>query len=80
MVGIADNRPPDDERLLVRRAIKGDGEAFGELYERYLDAIYRYLYFRIGNEVAVEDLTEEVFVRAWESLPRYKIGKHPFKS
>ena len=80
MVGIADNRPPDDERLLVRRAIKGDGEAFGELYERYLDAIYRYLYFRIGNEVLVEDLTEEVFVRAWESLPRYKVSKYPFKS
>ena len=80
MAEIAGNRSPDDERLLIRRAIKGDGEAFGELYERYLNAIYRYLYFRIGNKVLVEDLTEEVFLRAWESLPRYKISKHPFKS
>lgn len=46
----------------------------------YLDAIYRYLYFRVGNEAQAEDMTEEVFVRAWEALPRYRPGKHPFKS
>ena len=80
MAAIAEKQPPDDESELVRRAIKGDAEAFGSLYERYLDAIYRYLYFRMGEKSLVEDLTEEVFVRAWESLPRYKMSKHPFKS
>ena len=80
MAGRADNRPPDDEQALVRQAVRGDGEAFGVLYERYLDAIYRYLYFRVGDEVQAEDLTEVVFLRAWEALPRYKPGKHPFKS
>ncbi len=50
------------------------------LYARYMDPIYRYIYFRISEAVEAEDLTEEVFVRAWEALPQYQHGKHPFKS
>jgi RNA polymerase sigma-70 factor (ECF subfamily) len=55
---------------LVGRAVRGDREAFGDLYERYLDEIYRYLYFRVADEVEVEDMTEMVFLKAWEVLPR----------
>jgi RNA polymerase sigma-70 factor (ECF subfamily) len=80
MVGFTKNEPPPGEQRLVRKAVRGDGEAFGVLYERYLDAIYRCLYFRVVDKDHVEDLTEEVFVKAWESLPRYKPGQYPFKS
>ena len=73
--------PPDPALdKLIRQAVKGDGEAFGELYARHLDAIYRYVRFRIINEADAEDMTEEVFVKAWEALPAYRIGEHPFTS
>lgn len=80
MVGAADEQRAVDEQVLVKQAVGGDGDAFGELYERHLDAIYRYLYFRVGDEAQAEDMTEEVFVRAWEALPSYKPGQHPFTS
>lgn len=76
------SKPPDrdSEKKTVLRAIKGDAEAFGALYTEHLDAIYRYIYFRVGDSVEAEDLTEEVFVKAWEALPGYKVMQYPFKS
>ena len=68
----------DDERVPVRRAIAGDVDAFGCLYTRHMHAIYRYLFLRVGDEQLAEDLTEEVFVRVQEALPRYKPGPYPF--
>ena len=58
----------DDD--LIQRAVQGDKEAFGMLYERYLAPIYRYCYFRVGSPLEAEDLTEATFLKAWESLPR----------
>jgi len=69
-----------DEEALVRRSLAGDSEAFGRLYERHLDAIFRYIFFRVSDTELAEELTEEVFVRAWEALPRYRRGKDPFSS
>jgi RNA polymerase sigma-70 factor (TIGR02952 family) len=64
--------PAHDEADLVRRAREGDTRAFGMLYEYYLDPIYRYIYYRIGSHPDAEDLTEQVFIKAWEALPRYQ--------
>ena len=69
-----------DENQLLQQAQEGDAEAFGVLYARYLDPIYRYVYYRVDSMETAEDLTEEVFVRAWEALPGYEIRKYPFKS
>lgn len=63
-----DEIPSDSD--LVARAARGDREAFGDLYERYLDEIYRYLTYRFADEAEVEDMTEMVFLKAWEVLPR----------
>lgn len=60
------------ERDLILRAAHGDKVAFGSLYETYLEAIYRYIHYRISHEQEAEDLTEEVFLRAWKTLPRMK--------
>lgn len=68
------------DSTLVELAIAGDTDAFGELYSRHLDAIYRYIYFRIGDVHDAEDLTEMTFLRAWESLPSYKSQGSPFTS
>lgn len=69
-----------DDSSLIKQAIDGDSEAFGVLYVRHMDAIYRYIFYRVGQEVDAEDLTEEVFIRAWEALPNYQIGQFPFTS
>lgn len=66
----------DDEQQLVELAAAGDSSAFGVLYERYLDAIYRYIYFRVENEAETEDLTEETFVKAWEALPKFNYREY----
>lgn len=70
---------PDEDRC-VELAIAGDSEAFGELYVRHLDAIYRYVYFRVGEKEDAEDLTEQVFLNAWEALPGYRRSGSPFSS
>ncbi|MFI6481408.1 sigma-70 family RNA polymerase sigma factor [Nonomuraea sp. NPDC050663] len=54
----------DELRTLVLRAKTGDSDAFGTLYDRYLDLVYRYIYFRVGSHPLAEDLTSETFLRA----------------
>ncbi len=66
------------EEELVQKACSGNREAFGELYDRFVDRIYRYIYFRITDEPTAEDLTSRVFLKAWENLPRYRATATPF--
>ena len=49
---------------LVERAQAGDADAFGELYDRYVDQVYRYIAYRVGSTQLAEDLTSETFLRA----------------
>jgi len=65
-------RSQEPEAGLTRRAVAGDAEAFGILYDRYVDAVYRYVYYRVRNEAEAEDLTSEVFFRALRAMPRYQ--------
>ena len=68
------------ERDVVSREIKGDGEAFAQLYEEHFDRIYRYVYLKVGNQAEAEDLTQEVFVKALEAIGSYKWRDLPFAS
>lgn len=70
--------PSSNEAKLIQRACRGDRRAFGELYERHLHGVYRYIYYRLGNIHEAEDLTETVFLKAWEALPRYQATQAPF--
>jgi RNA polymerase sigma-70 factor (ECF subfamily) len=63
---------------LVAAAKGGDAAAFGELYERYRDPIYRYCLARTGSAADAEDLTADVFVKALRSLDRYEDRGAPF--
>jgi RNA polymerase sigma-70 factor (ECF subfamily) len=49
---------------LVHRAQGGDTSAFGKLYGRYVDIVYRYVLFRVGDHELAEDVTSETFLRA----------------
>lgn len=57
-----------DEGNLVLRAQKGDQLAFEVLYERYNDRICRYLSRMVGDDGIGCELTQEVFLKAWEAL------------
>ncbi|WP_329518585.1 ECF subfamily RNA polymerase sigma factor, BldN family [Spirillospora sp. NBC_01491] len=51
-------------KALVLRARDGDADAFGRLYDHYVDLVYRYVYYRVGAHALAEDLTSETFLRA----------------
>jgi RNA polymerase sigma-70 factor, ECF subfamily len=70
--------PLPEETTLVRQAKAGDSEAFTRLYDGYVERVYRYIYFRISDDIATEDLVSQVFLKAWQNLDRYKIGGSPY--
>lgn len=65
---------------LVARAQSGESDAFGVLYERYVEQIYRYVRSRVTLKRDAEDLTESVFVRSYEALDRYEERGHPYSA
>lgn len=69
-----------DIHALVERAVRRDAEAFGALYDAYLDPIYRYLYYRLGNQSETEDLCEQVFLKAWQAIGRFRWQGKPFSA
>jgi RNA polymerase sigma-70 factor (ECF subfamily) len=62
--GVPGEVGPGDVWNMVRRAQDGDAEAFAEIYDRYVDTVFRYIYFRVGSRPLAEDLTSETFLRA----------------
>jgi len=69
-----------DEQNLVNRAQHGDKEAFTELYEAYFDKLYRYVLVRIGNKAEAEDMTQQVFVKAYKSISSFRWKGVPFSA
>jgi RNA polymerase sigma-70 factor (ECF subfamily) len=70
----------DAVRRLVDRAKVGDAEAFGGLYDRFQPEIVRYLTHRTRDADAAEDLAQQVFLKAWQAIPRYEDRGVPFKA
>ena len=70
----------DDEEIagLVAAAQGGDPEAFGSLFDHYHGPVYRYVAARVRRPSDAEDLTQHVFVKALEALPRYEARGVPF--
>ena len=68
-----------EELILIERA-KTDNEAFGQLYERYVDRIYNYVYYRTGNAADAEDLTARIFERAINHIGNYRDQGVPFSA
>jgi RNA polymerase sigma-70 factor (ECF subfamily) len=56
---------------LVRQAQSGDADAFGSLYDRYVDLVYRYVYYRVGSLALAEDLVSETFLRALRRIDSF---------
>ncbi|MHB1342492.1 MAG: RNA polymerase sigma factor [Coriobacteriia bacterium] len=63
---------------LIARAVAGDAYAFGKLYDSYVDRIYAYVRSRITSPHDAEDVTETVFLKAWEAISSYDDRGLPF--
>ena len=57
---------------VIDRARNGDAAAFGEIYDTHVDSVYRYLLYRVREPSDAEDLTSEVFTRAFANVHRYR--------
>jgi RNA polymerase sigma-70 factor (ECF subfamily) len=72
-----ERRVDDDEAALVAAA-QADPAAFDVLYQRYLARVYRYLRAHVGSDDEAADLTQQVFLKALDALPRYRPRGAPF--
>ena len=68
------------EEVALINAAKTDPEAFGLLYERYVERIYNYIYFRVGGAGDAEDLTAKVFFKALRNIGGYRHMGLPFSA
>jgi RNA polymerase sigma-70 factor (ECF subfamily) len=67
----------DDEVKLIQQAKQGDPAAFAEIYEQCQPAIYRYIFYQVGDAASAEDLTSEVFVRLVDKIDRFTYRGRP---
>lgn len=70
-----ESTPFDDDAVSIAES-KSNPAAFAVLYDRYVQVIYRYLYYRTGSTPEAEDLTSQTFLAALEGLPRYRHEGH----
>jgi RNA polymerase sigma-70 factor (ECF subfamily) len=70
----------NNEAEILELALQGDKDAFGVLYERYVERIYNYVYYRTGNVHEAEDLTARVFYRALHHIRNYTDRGVPFSA
>jgi RNA polymerase sigma-70 factor (ECF subfamily) len=62
------SNPLQDKLLLYRVRTKKDPEAFGRIYDLYARRIYRFVYFKVSSVEEAQDLTADVFLKAWSYL------------
>lgn len=67
-----------NEIIWISLSQLGNREMFAHLYEKYVERIYRYIYCRVTDNMLAEDITSQVFLKAWEKLNSYELGLSPF--
>src|SRR3989338_7090137 len=60
------------EKIALLRLRQGDTEAFGFIYDTYIEKIYRYIYFRVSDTGLAHDISQEVFLQTWEYVAANK--------
>ncbi len=65
-------RPAAIDLALVEASQAGDEQAFGELYDIWADKVYRFIYLKLRQPAVAEDLTADVFLKAWQYLHQYR--------
>jgi RNA polymerase sigma-70 factor (ECF subfamily) len=68
-----------EDTILIKRYLEGEEEVLPLLIERYLKAVYNFVYRYTGNRMDAEDLTQEIFVKMWSSLKKFD-WRYDFRS
>jgi RNA polymerase sigma-70 factor, ECF subfamily len=74
------NSPESETIAAVKEAIEGDVQAYGRLYSLYVDRIFRYVFYQVGDKMTAEDITEEVFLKSWKSISSCRGKEHTFSA
>lgn len=70
-----------EDRILIEKAKKGDNEAFGHIYKKYFQKVYRYCRINLKNEELAKDICQESFVKAYKKLKSFSTdGQWSFQS
>lgn len=78
--GGAVGAPEGELRRLLQASSQGDAEAFGQVYDLFLNRVFRYILYMIGNWSDAEDMTEETFAKAWQRLGSFRGEEQAFKT
>lgn len=70
----------EEDRKLIERFKTEPRESFAALYEKYADRIYAFVLRRIGNDQEAQDLTAQVFLKAYEKLSGFQFQGYPFSA
>lgn len=70
----------EDEQKLIKKAKDGEVDAFGLLYDHYLPKIFRFVLLKVSHREEAEDLTHQVFLKAWENIDQYDFKGYSFGS
>lgn len=71
---------PTEEKWLGERVTRGDREAFGRLYDAYVEPLYRFVYYKTHHTETAEDLTALIFTKALERTATFAVDKSSFKT
>jgi len=69
-----------DITSLIAQAQSGDAKAFGDLYDIFAQRIFRYIFMKVKNREQAEDILQEVFVKSWKALPKFKLENSNFSA
>ncbi len=83
LLDVKDDEPPATGGTVIdgtlRRAMARDQSAFGALYEAHVERIHRHVRYRVTDPNTAEDITAQVFLRAWQAIDRYRpVEGRPF--
>ena len=69
-----------EEQKLLSKIQNGDSEAFGKIYDKYAEKIYRFVWIKVNSREQAQDLTSEVFLKGWRYLTKNGIKKVKVKN
>jgi RNA polymerase sigma factor (sigma-70 family) len=68
-----------DQELVVQ-TVEGESAAYGCLYDRYVDQVYRYIFFKVNDRQDAEDITEAAFIKTLETITQRQTTITSFKA
>ncbi len=69
-----------EEESFIKKAQAGEAEAFAWLYDKHIKQIYRFVYLKVTHRANAEDLTQQIFLNAWQNIRNYQSQGFPFSS